>query len=71
MFKTANEFCLFIETLAKEKNLGYLDTILHYCEKNELEPEDVADMINSNLRDKVALEMQEINLLPKSAKLDV
>lgn len=70
MFKTANEFSLYVEQLVKEKKLSYMDAVLDYCKENFLEPEDVAKLINKSLKEKIALDMQELNYLPKTAKLD-
>jgi hypothetical protein len=71
MFKTANDFCLHIEKTAKEQGLSYCDAILKYCEENYIEPADIAKMINPNLKDKIAMEMRELNYLPKQGTLDV
>jgi len=46
MFKSANEFSLYIEQVVREKRLSYMDAILEYCKENFLEPEDVAKLIN-------------------------
>jgi len=70
MFKTANEFSLYIEQLVREKRLSYMDAVLDYCKENFLEPDDVAKLINKSLKEKIALDMQELNYLPKTAKLD-
>ncbi len=70
MFKTSNEFSLYIEQLVKEKKLSYMDAVLDYCKENFLEPEDVAKLINKSLKEKIAIDMQELNYLPKTAKLD-
>jgi hypothetical protein len=71
MFKSSNEFSLYIEQLVRQKKLSYMDAVLDYCKENYLEPDDIASLINSNLKDKIAIEMQELNYLPKQAKLDV
>jgi hypothetical protein len=70
-FDTASSFSLYIERMAKEKRMPYMDAVLKYCEENFIDPEDIAKMINKSLRDKIAVEMREANLLPKQAKLDV
>ena len=70
MFKTANEFSLYVEQLVKEKKLSYMDAVLDYCKENFLEPEDIAKLINKSLKEKIAIDMQELNYLPKTAKLD-
>jgi hypothetical protein len=71
IFKTANEFSLFIEEMVKNKNLSYMDAVLEYCKENYLEPEDVAKLINKSLKDKIEMDFRELNYLPKQATLDV
>lgn len=70
MFKSANEFSLHIEQIVKDKKLSYMDAVLDYCKENFLEPADVAKLINKSLKGKIELDMQELNYLPKSAKLE-
>jgi hypothetical protein len=56
MFTNANDFSLHIETLKVNKGLTYLETILGYCEENYIDPEDVTDLINKSLKEKIAEE---------------
>ena len=71
MFKSSNEFSLFIERTAREKRMTHMDTILEYCKENYLEPEDIASLINKSLRDKLEMDFREANYLPKQATLDM
>ena len=71
MFKTANEFSLYIEQIVKEKRVNHMDAVLEYCKENYLEPEDVASLINKSLKDKIEMDFRELNFLPKQATLDV
>lgn len=71
MFKTSNEFSLYIEQTAKEKRMSHMDAVLLYCKENFLEPEDVASRINKSLKDKIEMDFREANYLPKQAQLDV
>ena len=71
MFKSANEFSLYIESVVKEKRLSYMDAIIGYCKENYLDPEDVAKLINKSLKDKLEMDFREANYLPKQAQLDV
>jgi hypothetical protein len=48
-----------------------MDAVLKYCADNYLEPEDIAKLVNKSLKEKIALNMQELNFLPKKAQLDV
>jgi KaiC/GvpD/RAD55 family RecA-like ATPase len=70
MFKNANEFSLYIEQMVKDKRINYMDAVLEYCKENFLEPDDVAKLINKSLKEKIAIDMQELNFLPKTAKLE-
>ena len=71
MFKSANEFSLYIESVVKEKRLSYMDAIIGYCKDNYLDPEDVAKLINKSLKDKLEMDFRDANYLPKQAQLDV
>ena len=71
MFKTANEFSLYIEQLAQQNKITYMDAILEYCQENMLEPEDISSLINKSLKDKLEMDFRELNYLPKQAQLDV
>lgn len=71
MFNTATEFSLHIENIVKEKRITHMDAVLHYCEENQIDPQDVASLINKSLKDKIENNFRELNYLPKQAQLDV
>jgi hypothetical protein len=48
-----------------------MDAVLKYCEDNLLDPEDIAGKINKSLKEKIALNMIDLNYLPKQASLDL
>lgn len=66
-------FSLSIETLAKTKEMSYMDAIIQYCSDTGLEIELAAKLISTSLKAKIAIEAEELNFLPKSntAKLPV
>ncbi len=70
---TSEKFIKEIENLVTRYNLDYMDAVVHYCEKNNIELEAAAGIIRSNLRIKAKLqdEAEELNFLPKRAKLPV
>ena len=68
-FPTQKRFSLMIEELSKEINATYVDTRLHYCEKNEIDVESVSKLINPTLKDKIQREYEQLNMLPKTPKL--
>lgn len=71
MFKSANEFSLYIEQLVQEKKITHVDAVLEYCKENFLDPEDVTKFINKSLKDKIEMDFREANYLPKQAQLDI
>jgi hypothetical protein len=71
LFKSANEFSLYVEMMVQEHNISHMDAVLKYCEDNMLEPSEVASKISKALKDKIELNMRELNYLPKQATLDV
>lgn len=71
MFKTVNEFSMYIEQLALEKRISHLDAVLEYCKENFLEPDDISRLVSKSLKDKLEMDFREANYLPKQAQLDV
>jgi hypothetical protein len=51
--------------------MGYMDSVLYYCEQNEMEPETAATLITGKLKQKIREEAENLNFLPKTAKLPV
>lgn len=68
-----NSYTFFKEILniANNDNLSYIDAVVHYCEKNEIELEVAAKLIkgNSTLKTLLENEGQSLNFLKKTAKL--
>lgn len=71
LFRTSNEFSLYIEMMVLEYKISHMDAVLKYCSDNMLEPADIASKINRSLKEKIAINMQDLNYLPKQATLDV
>ena len=69
-FLTKTKFAKLIEATVLETKMTYMDTVLHLCEKNNIEPEDVKKFISPVIRDKIAAEAMELNFLPKTNSLD-
>ena len=70
-FKNSNEFSLHIEKMVLQYKITHMEAVLKYCEDNLLEPEDIASKINKSLKEKIALNMMELNYLPNQASLDI
>lgn len=59
-------FSLSIETLAKKKNMPYMDAIIEHCSMSGLEIEVAAKLISGALKAKIKIEAEELHFLPKS-----
>lgn len=62
-----------IERIVVEYKADYIDAIVHYCDKNDIEIETVASIIKSSgkLRSRLQAEGEQLNFLPRSARLPI
>lgn len=67
------EFLKEIEILVDEKKMEYIDAVVYYCEKNNMEIETAAQLIKQNQRfkAKIRTEAESLHFLPKTSKLPV
>ena len=68
MLLNKNEFSLKIEKLVNEKKIDYIDAICYYCEKNNIEIESAASLLNEKIREMIAIEANNSNLLKINTK---
>ena len=54
-----------VENYVKEKGGSYIDAVLSLCEEYEIEPPIVAKSLSKPLIEKIQMEGQDLNLLPK------
>jgi hypothetical protein len=47
-----------------------MEAILHLCEKNDIEPEDVKKFISPIIKDKLEAEARNLNFLPRQNALE-
>jgi len=69
-FLTKTKFAKMIEAAVIELKVSYMDAVLHLCEANNIEPEDVRKFISPAIRDKLEAEAMRLNFLPKTNELD-
>ena len=69
--QTAKAFFLKIQDIVTDTSMSYMDAVLFYCEKNGMEPETAGSLINGKLKQKIREEAEELNFLPKTARLPV
>lgn len=65
------EFLTEIEDIRRRDKVEYMDAIVHFCEKNDIEIEVMASFIRKNvlLKSKIQEEAEALNILPKSSRL--
>lgn len=71
--KTPAVFAEEIEELVWQYDIDYIDAVMLYCERNNLEVETVASLVkgNANLKSRMQSDAENLNFLPKVARLPV
>ena len=46
-----------------------MEAIIHYCKQNMVEPESVTKWIDKCLKEKIQVEAEALNYLPKTSQL--
>lgn len=70
-FLTKNKFSKMVEKTVISHRLSYIDAIVHLCDKNDIEMEDVNKFINITLKEKIEAEAMRLNWLPKQNALPI
>lgn len=65
---TTAKFSQDVEKIAIEYSMNYIDAIIHYCEKNEIELESVPKLISKPLKDKLKYDAQKLNYMKKTSR---
>lgn len=65
---TSVRFSQEVERIAVENSMNYIDAILHYCEKNEIEIESVPKLISKPLKEKLKFDAQKLNYMKKTSR---
>ncbi len=68
-FQTAAEFSLFIDEQVANKKCGYMEAVLDYCEKIELDIGSISPLINKKLKEKIQLEAEGYNMMKPTGRL--
>lgn len=70
IFKTPQEFSLYIENEVIIHKISHVDAILMYCKDNFIDPEDIAKHLSPSLIEKLKTNFYELNYFPKVASLE-
>ena len=62
----------FAEAIEKlvllNKDMNYIDAIIHFCEQNSIDVESVPKLISKPLKEKIKYEAQELNFLKRTSR---
>ena len=64
-----NNFSMMIMNMALEERIDHMDAITTYCERNNLEIEVAASLINESLKSIIEGEAMELRYIPRGGKL--
>jgi hypothetical protein len=68
-FMTAAKFSQEVEKIALHNpDMNYIDSVIHYCEMNEIELDNVGKLISKPLKEKLKFEAQELNFIKKTSR---
>lgn len=66
----SKEFSLKIEDIVKtKKDISYIDAVIYFCQQNDIDPGTVSNLISKSIKDKITVEAENLNYLPKSGRL--
>ena len=65
---TTAKFSQEVEKVAFENKMNYIDAIVFYCEKNEIEIESVPKLISKPLKEKLKYDAQKLNFMKKTSR---
>ena len=68
-FMTAARFSQEVEKIAFDNpEMNYIDSVIHYCELNEIELDGVNKLISKPLKEKLRHEAQQLNFMKKTSR---
>tara|TARA_Y100000034_G_scaffold87336_1_gene104762 strand:- start:4284 stop:4526 length:243 start_codon:yes stop_codon:yes gene_type:complete len=65
------EFSAIIENMVTTYGCSYMDAIVDYCQKENVEIETVAKLINTRIKNSIQIEAENLNFLPKTKRLPI
>ena len=68
-FMTKVKFGKLVDSAVLSLNLTYMDAIIHVCEQNTIELEDIKKYVSPVLKAKVEVEAMNLNFLEKNNEL--
>lgn len=70
-FRSSTEFSVFIEEYCLSNKIGYMDGIISYCQKQDIDVESIAPLVSKSLKEKIRVEAEEQNFFRSKGKLEL
>ena len=67
-FITPQKFATEIEKIHIAEDLNYIDSIIHYCETNNIEVESVTKLISKPLKERLKWDAIRLNFMKKTSR---
>ena len=67
--KLEKEFSKTVERHVTKNECGYIEAVVEVCNELEIEPALGAKYLSNPIKEKIRVEGEEINLLPRTPKL--
>ncbi len=63
------KFAEEVESLVLEnKDMNYIDAIVHFCEQNNIDVESVPKLISKPLKEKIKCDAQQLNFMKRTSR---
>lgn len=67
-FLTPSKFAIEIEKIVIEQGFNYIDSIVYYCELNNIEIETVTKLVSKPLKEKLKWDAIQLNFMKKVSR---
>jgi len=68
-FMSTARFSQEVEKIATNNpDMNYIDSVIHYCELNDIELESVPKLISKPLKEKIKFEAQKLNFMKRTSR---
>lgn len=67
MLMNIKKFAMAIEKIVREKKIPYMDAVVKFCDENQIDTATVGPLINKQLKEKIQVEAEKLNLIEKSS----
>ena len=67
-FISKDKFAEDVEQIVLKTKMSYIDAIVMYCEKNEIDLDTVGKLVSKPLKERLKVEAMDLNFLKKTSR---